>query len=94
MEPFNCKRISGYSELDTKSICYWRAKNGEDGHSGEDVWLLYIPKCGLGNLKNHSVTEHEDGTITVTPSILVTGHDSGATTEVHGYLTRGVWRDC
>lgn len=88
------KRISGHSELDAKSICYWRAKDGLDGHAGKDVWLLYLPGCGLGDLSNHTVTEHEDGKISVTPSILVTGHEDGKSTQVHGYLTNGVWRDC
>ncbi len=79
------KRISGYSELDDTSYCYFKI---------EDIWYLYLPGCGLGNLANHKVEEHEDGTISVTPSILVTGHDSGKQTQVHGYLTRGEWKDC
>lgn len=40
------------------------------------------------NLSAHKVVEHEDGTITVSPSILVTGHDGSW----HGFLERGVWR--
>lgn len=78
------KRIAGYAELDDHSLCYYKA---------EDIWWLYLPGCGLGNLKNHTVEEHEDGTISVTPSILVTGHREGQKTTVHGYLTRGEWRD-
>lgn len=39
----------------------------------------------------HQIVEHEDGTVTVAPSILATtgahGHDW------HGYLERGVWRE-
>lgn len=42
-----------------------------------------------GNLSAHQVTEHEDGTITVSPSILITGHDGSW----HGYLEKGVWRE-
>lgn len=42
-----------------------------------------------GNLNSHEVTEHEDGTITVSPSILV--YD-GKVEAWHGYLERGVWR--
>jgi hypothetical protein len=47
------------------------------------------PGFGMGNLRNHEVTEHEDGTITVSPSILCTGHFDK---QWHGYLERGVWR--
>lgn len=42
------------------------------------------------NLTRHSVTEHEDGTITVSPSILVEG---GNGESWHGYLEHGVWRE-
>lgn len=46
------------------------------------------PEGAHGNLTRHDVVEHEDGTITVTPSILITGGGSW-----HGYLTRGVWSE-
>lgn len=45
----------------------------------------------LGNLSKHTVVEHEDGTITVSPSIRVTGHEGDSW---HGFLERGVWRAC
>jgi hypothetical protein len=49
----------------------------------------------LGNLARHKVVEHEDGTITVSPSILITAHDDrGNEIKWHGYLERGVWREC
>ena len=51
-------------------------------------WMCCTPNGMLGNLSKHEVTEHEDGTITVSPSILVTGEKSW-----HGYLERGVWRE-
>jgi hypothetical protein len=54
------------------------------------TWTCCTPNGLLGNLKAHDVTEHEDRTITVSPSILVTGHDS----RWHGFLERGVWREC
>jgi hypothetical protein len=41
----------------------------------------------MGNLSGHSVTEHDDGTITVSPSILDDGRSVW-----HGYLERGAWR--
>lgn len=53
------------------------------------TWICCTPNGHLGNLSNHDVTEHQDGTITVSPSILVSV--DGA--EVwHGWLERGVWR--
>lgn len=49
-----------------------------------------MTSVGLAGLANHEVVEHEDGTITVSPSILCsTGEQSW-----HGYLERGIWREC
>lgn len=78
-------RVNGFSDIENDKICYYKTDNG---------WLMYFPNCGLGNLKKHTVTEHQDGTITVTPSILITGHENGKPTQVHGYLTKGVWKPC
>ncbi len=44
----------------------------------------------LANLSNHKITEHDDGTITVEPSILVSLKHRGL--EWHGYLERGIWK--
>ena len=55
-----------------------------DGH-----WMGCTPNGHLGNLSAHEVVEHEDGTITVSPSILVSD-DKGELW--HGFLERGVWR--
>lgn len=82
MSPVPCLRISGYAEIDWKRICYWKTADG--------TWKLYLPGCGVGDLTNHRVIEHEDGTITVEPSILVTGHQD---IQRHGYITNGQWRD-
>jgi len=66
---------------------YWRL-NG--------TWFAITPNGHLGNLSRHSVTEHEDGTITVSPSILVSmSITNGPDRELwHGFLERGVWRRC
>lgn len=58
-----------------------------DGH-----WKARPPggKISSGDLSQHEVTEHPDGTITVSPSILVEQPPIGAW---HGYLERGVWRE-
>ena len=61
---------------------YWRASG---------VWYCRTPSGDMGSLRGHEVTEHEDGTITVSPSILVGG---GNMTELWpSYLERGVWRE-
>ncbi len=44
--------------------------------------------------KNHTVTEHEDGTISASPSILWgADYGMGERGAWHGYLERGVWRE-
>jgi hypothetical protein len=66
---------------------------GEYGKHADGRWYCVPPGTSdtmLGCLFNHSVTEHEDGTITVSPSILIKDGRS----EWHGFLERGVWRTC
>jgi hypothetical protein len=58
----------------------------------DGIWHACTPSGSLGNLGGHTITEHEDGTITVSPSILVT--DGETKKQWHGYLERGVWREC
>ena len=69
---------------------------GEYGKWTDGTWYCETPNGHGGNLGSHSVTEHEDGTITVSPSIRVSGRNSkGADQELwHGFLERGVWREC
>lgn len=52
-------------------------------------WEATTPSGLEGNLSEHEVSEHEDGTITVSPSILI---NAGARGSWHGFLERGVWR--
>ena len=65
---------------------------GEYGKDKDGLWWAKVPKPGFptANLGNHEITEHEDGTITVSPSILIEG-SHGKTW--HGFLERGVWRE-
>ena len=79
-------RIPNMAQLDDTKICYWKL--------ADETWMLYLPNCGAGGLQNHKVEEHEDGTITVTPSILMYGHQKGQKTQRHGFLTRGIWNEC
>lgn len=55
---------------------------------GKQTWMVRTPNGHLGNLGAHDVTENADGTITVSPSILV----SDNTGELyHGHLVAGEW---
>lgn len=66
-------------------------KPGEYGkHPFDGCWYACTPNGHLGNLSAHQVTEHEDRTITVHPSIAVS---AGGRELWHGYLERGVWRE-
>ena len=67
---------------------------GAYGSVNGNDWFCTTPNGLAGTLIKHSVIEHEDGTITVSPSILVTsGRDHGQPSW-HGWLERGVWREC
>lgn len=62
-------------------------------HPHEKVWYAMTPNGLLANLKHHTVTEHDDGTITVQPSIEV-GAGTGRRSQYwHGFLEAGVWRE-
>jgi hypothetical protein len=66
-------------------------KSGEYGRNPKDgKWYCCTPNGHYGNLSGHDVTEHEDGTITVSPSIAVS-NDTGELW--HGYLEHGIWRE-
>jgi hypothetical protein len=69
--------------------------NGIDGgycpiiRDGKRIWMARTPNGHLGNLGAHDVTENEDGTITVSPSILVSNPQEGEL--YHGFLVNGEW---
>ena len=64
---------------------YWKQRLGH--------WECVTPNGLYGTLAGHHVVENGNGTITVSPSILVTlecaGNDRDA---YHGYLTKGEWK--
>lgn len=82
---FKGKRVyPGIAELEvseTQTGDYWK-----DTSAG--TWYGRCPSGELANLAGHTITEHLDGTITVTPSILVQGEKTW-----HGYLNHGVWQE-
>lgn len=59
---------------------------GDYGKDERDVWWCRPPTSHMGDLEDHEVEEHDDGTITVSPSIHYPD-------EWHGYLRRGVWTE-
>lgn len=67
---------------------------GEYGKKEKGPWQCCPPgKPGmLGDLTDHEVVEHENGTITVSPSILLRTGDPK--NDWHGYLKKGVWTEC
>ena len=85
---------------------YLRLKPGDYGRDRGGEWRARPPTAkypGLGDehplsgsLAGHEVVEHEDGTITVSPSILISypwgAVDTKQEIAWHGYLERGVWR--
>jgi hypothetical protein len=61
---------------------YWR--NG-------DRWCGITPRFGyFVDLTTWHITEHDDGTITVSPSIFV---NPNRPESWHGFLEHGVWRE-
>jgi hypothetical protein len=70
-------------------------EQGQYGKLSSGEWFACIPvgydQSGfplVAGLSQHMVVEHEDGTITVSPSILVRGQHR----TWHGYLERGMFR--
>lgn len=65
-------------------------QSGEYGKISDGNWYCCPPDSDLvGNLSGHEVVEHEDGTISVTPSILISSHKGESW---HGWLTYGKWQ--
>lgn len=61
------------------------------------LWVVCTPNGSVGTLGDgsgehgHTVIEHEDGTITVTPSIGI--RMVGEQWAYHGFLEKGIWRE-
>lgn len=65
---------------------------GDYGREADGKWMCRPPnpKIHLGSLERHEVIEHEDGTITVSPSILIRQGDG---LSWHGFLKKGIWSE-
>lgn len=70
-------------------------KPGEYAQSGGGLLWLCLPNGlhGAVNRENWTITEEDDGTITVSPSILTNGAAEFGVGSWHGYLEHGVWRE-
>lgn len=78
------KRVDGKAPHELQAGEY--AKWDKDGN-----WYCVPPGTDLtANLAAHKIEEHEDGTITVSPSILV----GDGKLSWHGWITRGGWSAC
>lgn len=64
---------------------------GDYGKGSDNLWYAFPPVPGLapGCLAGHQVTEHPDGTITVSPCLSMSGRGTW-----HGHLCRGEWIEC
>jgi hypothetical protein len=82
--------MKGWRVSDIDPINYQPGEYGQrDG-----FWYCRTPNGLLGNISAHGITEHEDGTITVSPSILVRQGTDPGSPSWHGFLERGEWREC
>jgi hypothetical protein len=70
----------------------WSAEPGTYWKTSHGTWSACTPNGMLANLAAHKVFELADGTITVSPSILVTAPHS-TPSRWHGYLENGIWRE-
>lgn len=73
----------------------WDLLPGDYGRV-EDRWWVCLPTGEQVDVSTWTITEHEDRTITVSPSIRLTRQRTGeAPIEIwHGFLEKGVWRSC
>jgi len=70
-------------------------EEGDYGKGRDGVWYVRPPEAKAGSLAQHTVIEHEDGTISADPSILITFYTEGHVKNTwHGYLKCGIWQKC
>jgi hypothetical protein len=67
---------------------------GDYGKDQQGAWVCITPNGLYGNLSNHSVIENDDGTITVSPSVLIKTRGRSSEKEYHGFIEKGIWREC
>ena len=82
------RRVDSWEELFETPGGYMLSERTDRDVETKLRWYAMTPNGHLGNLSAHEVEEHEDGTITVSPSIRVSDHTGEL---YHGFLRRGVW---
>lgn len=103
--------VLGDLPVDVRPGDYWKVldapgvprRSKAKGKLTDECWYIAVPlgkgdeAYMLGYLANHTVREHEDGTISVRPgdgssnSILITRGNRG---RWHGYVDHGVLEEC
>lgn len=75
---------------DQEGFSWDQVKPGDYFQQSPGHWFLCAPSGEHGgcNTTTWSITEHEDGSITVSPSLWFNKDLNGW----HGFLQRGVWR--
>lgn len=98
----NGRRLREGDNLTVRPGDYWLATD-RNPRMRPGTWIVAVPAKRpdggpydspvLGTLDpaNHSVIEHEDGTITVSPSLVLTRPDGSEA--YHGWLKAGVWSE-
>lgn len=80
------RQFSGHHQLMSGEYGQW------DG-----TWWAVTPNGLTANLSSHDVTEHADGTITVSESIKTEGgnltRNGNGYAHWHGWLKHGVWEE-
>src|SRR3984957_11062812 len=87
--PFPALKPGEYGR-DEHGVWYCKPPGDEFARGGEQFGALGCLGDGVES-KGHQVEEHADCTITVSPSILIS---DGQGWSWHGYLERGIWRQC
>lgn len=67
----------------------WELEAGDYCVRSGVAWVCLPSGVGPSRLEDWTLTEHDDGTITLAPSIL----DAGTPNGWHGYLEHGIWRE-
>lgn len=82
------RRLNHGDGIEPQPGDYWPATSPRF----EGYWTVVDPAGfqGMLNPNVHTVTEHEDGTITVHPSIVT---QFAGVEKYHGWLRRGEWTD-
>lgn len=76
-----------------KPARYGRATAERVKDSPAGWWEVTAPDGSIGSISPtvHAITEHEDGTITLAPSLDFSKRKPGGW---HGYLRRGIFEEC